>query len=58
MVSQLSSTVSCSPSETITARSMTFCSSRMFPGHGYDRKSSRFLLPTLAILLPARLASR
>ena len=34
--SQLSSTVNSSVSHTITDRSITFCSSRTFPGHGYD----------------------
>jgi hypothetical protein len=32
--SQLSSTVNSSVSDTITDRSITFCSSRTFPGHG------------------------
>ena len=35
--SQLSSTVNSSVSHTITDRSITFCSSRTFPGHGYAR---------------------
>src|SRR6202035_1530791 len=34
--SQLSSTVKYSVSHTIADRSMTFCSSRILPGHGYD----------------------
>src|SRR6267154_2721586 len=34
--SQLSSAVRVSVSHTITDRSMTFCSSRRFPGQGYD----------------------
>src|SRR5208283_485201 len=34
--SQLSSTVKFSVSHTIADRSMTFCSSRIFPGQGYD----------------------
>src|SRR5258708_29716656 len=38
-VSQLSSTEKFSLSQTITERSITFCNSRMLPGHGYDWKS-------------------
>src|SRR5258707_15598212 len=34
--SQLSSTEKFSVSQTMTERSMTFCNSRIFPGHGYD----------------------
>src|SRR4051812_19242467 len=34
--SQLSSTAKLSLSETMTERSITFCSSRMLPGQGYD----------------------
>src|ERR1700735_5145490 len=34
--SQLSSTEKFSVSQTITGRSITFCNSRMLPGHGYD----------------------
>src|ERR1051326_4328449 len=34
--SQLSSTENSSVSQTMIERSITFCSSRMFPGQGYD----------------------
>src|SRR5580658_3399741 len=34
--SQLSSTENSSVSQTITDRSITFCNSRILPGHGYD----------------------
>src|SRR5580692_6472817 len=51
--SQLSSTVKVSVSHTMTDRSMTFCSSRMFPGQGYDWSNCRVFLSTLRIFLPA-----
>src|SRR6266404_871158 len=38
--SQLSSMENVPVSQRITDRSMTFCNSRMLPGHGYDRSSS------------------
>ena len=51
--SQLSSTVNSSVSHTITDRSITFCSSRTFPGHGYDCRRSSVRLLTRRIVLPA-----
>src|SRR6202142_54841 len=45
--SQLSSTVKISVSHTITDRSMTFCSSRILPGQGYDWSNCRVFLSTL-----------
>src|SRR5580692_9175749 len=51
--SQLGSTQNISPSQSTTARSITFCNSRMLPGQSYPwNKSSVFLL-TLRIRLPA-----
>src|SRR5262245_17331374 len=52
-VSQLSSTENSSVSHTITDRSITFCSSRTFPGHGYDCRRSSVRLFTRRIVLPA-----
>jgi NAD(P)-dependent dehydrogenase (short-subunit alcohol dehydrogenase family) len=40
----LSSTVSSSVSDTITERSMTFCSSRTLPGRGYDCRAANVAL--------------
>src|SRR5262249_40423452 len=56
--SHRSSIESVSESDTITARSMTFCSSRMFPGQSYDcsRIDVSLLMPRIG--LPARLAYR
>src|ERR1700737_5348821 len=54
--SQLSSTEKFSVSHTITDRSMTFCNSRILPGHGYDRRSSRVFLLFPRKLFPAFLA--
>ena len=53
---QLSSTVNSSVSDTITDRSMTFCSSRTFPGHGYDLKrlSVRLLTRRIVFTEPMR----
>src|SRR4029077_17271653 len=51
--SQLSSTVNSSLSHTITDRSITFCSSRTFPGQGYDCRRSSIPLLTRRIVLPA-----
>src|SRR6266850_132967 len=51
--SQLSSTVNISVSHTISDRSMTFCSSRMLPGQGYDWSNCRVFLSTLRMFLPA-----
>src|SRR5258708_31526168 len=51
--SQLSSTVKVSVSHTIRDRSMTFCSSRMFPGQGYDWSNCRVFLSTLRMFFPA-----
>src|SRR5450432_3998987 len=56
--SQLSSTVNSSVSHTITDRSITFCSSRMFPGHGYDCRWPSARLFTRRIDLPAFRAYR
>src|SRR6266850_5588909 len=39
--SQLSSTANVPVSQTITDRSITFCSSRILPGHEYDWSKSR-----------------
>src|SRR6185295_3954858 len=50
---QLSSTVNSSVSETITDRSITFCNSRTFPGHGYDFMRSSVCLLTRRMVLPA-----
>src|SRR5712671_6235555 len=50
---QLSSTVNSSVSDTITDRSITFCSSRTFPGHGYDFRRSSVRLLTRRMVLPA-----
>src|ERR1700751_43523 len=50
---QLSSTVNSSVSDTITDRSITFCNSRTFPGHGYDLRRSRVRLLTRRMVLPA-----
>src|SRR5258706_1152880 len=50
---QLSSTVNSSVSDTITDRSMTFCNSRTFPGHGYAFRRSRVRLLTRRMVLPA-----
>src|SRR6266853_4794247 len=52
---QRSSTVSTSVSETMIERSITFCSSRMLPGHEYDCRRSRLFVLTLLIFLPATL---
>src|SRR5260370_12451365 len=51
--SQLSSTVTVSVSHTIRDRSITFCSSRMFPGQGYDWSNCRVFLSTLRMFFPA-----
>src|SRR5215813_7045868 len=56
--SHRSSIESVSESEMITARSMTFCSSRMFPGQSYDCSKSAIALLMPRILLPARLVYR
>src|ERR1700704_6987786 len=53
---QRSSTVNSSVSDTITERSITFCNSRTFPGHGYDLRRSSVRLLTRRRLLPAFLA--
>src|SRR4029077_5861456 len=50
---QLSSTVNSSVSDTITDRSITFCNSRTFPGHGYDFKRFSVCLLTRRMVLPA-----
>src|ERR1700730_6691878 len=50
---QLSSTVNSSVSDTITDRSITFCNSRTFPGHGYDLRRSSVRLLIRRIVLPA-----
>src|SRR5262249_31682825 len=51
--SQFSSTTSVSVSHTMTARSITFWSSRTLPGHRYDLTSSSVRLSTWRIVLPA-----
>src|SRR4029077_21248292 len=56
--SQLSSTVNSSVSDTMTDRSMTFCSSRTFPGQGYAFSRSSVRLLTRLNLLPAFRPSR
>src|SRR5260370_33345318 len=53
---QPSSTVRGSVSETMTERSITFGSSRMWPGHEYDCSRSKLFLLTLVIFFPAPLA--
>ena len=50
--SQLSSTMNSSVSHTITDRSITFCSSRTFPGQGYDLQA----IERLFLDAPNRLA--
>ncbi len=50
--SQLGSTEKTSVSQTMTDRSMTFCSSRMFPGQAYDSNSSRVLFSMVPIFFP------
>src|SRR6202021_1806169 len=50
---QFSSIEKISVSQSIIERSMTFCSSRMFPGQAYDWSSSSVLLLTPLIFLPA-----
>ena len=52
-VSQVSSTKKVSPSERITARSTTFCNSRMLPGQSYAWKSSIVFASIFRIFLPA-----
>src|SRR6266404_6597833 len=52
-VSQASSTKKVSPSHRITARSTTFCNSRMLPGQSYAWKSSMVFLSIFRIFLPA-----
>src|SRR5262245_39012929 len=56
--SHRSSTARVSESDTITARSITFCSSRMFPGQSYDCMRLDVSLLRPLILLPARFAYR
>src|SRR5262249_5920642 len=53
--SQRSSIESVSESDTITARSMTFCSSRMLPGQSYNCRRFDVSLLRLRIRLPTRL---
>ena len=48
-----SSTKKVSPSDRITARSTTFCNSRMLPGQSYAWKSSIVFLSIFRIFLPA-----
>src|SRR2546426_4589366 len=52
-VSQVSSTEKISPSHRITARSITFCNSRMLPGQSYAWNRSEVFLFMLRIFLPA-----
>src|SRR5439155_1402877 len=52
-VSQVSSTEKVSPSHRITARSITFCNSRMLPGQSYAWNRSEVFLFMLRIFLPA-----
>src|SRR5580658_4038189 len=54
--SQLSSTVKVSVSLTMTERSITFCSSRILPGQGYDWSRSRLFLSIAWKFFPAFLA--
>src|SRR5579862_1144720 len=54
----LGSTENGPASYTMTDRSITFCSSRMFPGQEYDCKSSRVLFSMVPIFFPASLAKR
>lgn len=56
--SQVSSTVRVSPSHRITALSITFCSSRIFPGQSYVWNSSNVAFLMLLIFLPVLLANR
>jgi len=51
--SQLSSTVTVSRSQTMTDRSITFCSSRTLPGQSYDVSRSSVSRAMLRICLPA-----
>src|SRR5580658_7074593 len=51
--SQLLSTEKVSVSLTMTERSITFCSSRILPGQGYDWSSSRLFLATALKVFPA-----
>ena len=44
-LNQVSSTAKLSPSESITARSITFCSSRTFPGQPYAWRTFKDFLP-------------
>src|SRR5258707_987540 len=53
---QLSSTEKFSASHTTTERSTTFCSSRTFPGHAYDKSRSSVFLFIPRKLFPAFLA--
>src|SRR5258708_7038615 len=55
---QLSSTVNSSVSHSIADRSITFCNSRTFPGHGYDCKRCSVRLFTRRIDFPAFRAYR
>src|SRR5258708_1998410 len=55
---QLSSTVNSSVSHSTTDRSITFCNSRTFPGHGYDCKRCSVRLFTRRIDFPAFRAYR
>lgn len=52
-LSQLLSTENVSPSLKMTARSMTFCNSRMFPGQSYALNSASVSLLMCLMFLPA-----
>src|SRR5580704_17507735 len=56
--SQLLSTEKVSVSLTMTERSITFCSSRILPGQGYDWSRSRLFLSTALKVFPAFRAKR
>ncbi len=56
--SQLSATTNVLVRHRITARSTTFCSSRMFPGQSYNSNSSSVLSSICLMFLPAFLAYR
>ena len=58
LFSQLSSTENVSPSHRITARSITFCNSRTFPGQLYPLNSLRDFLSMVVNFFPALFPKR
>src|SRR5271163_3491701 len=57
-LNQVSSTAKLSPSDRITARSITFCSSRTFPGQPYAWRTFKDFLPIVRNFFPALFPKR